>query len=262
MKLASLAALAALLAGCAYQAPVAVSPNLDVYSSYGDKLPGSYALYISDQDFEQDVKATGLSCSAHHYPINLEGPFKASVEKTVRELVDDVEVVDRPLNDDELGRSGKRGMIVVRGDTIDARVQVVPGFWHGTATATVDLSANMTVDLPTGRVLGTTAEGSGNANSDAGQLCGGAANALGDATDKAMKRLLGELGERLSNSPRLRAGVSGPAPAAVPASVSTAPTTNTPAASASPTETATAPSSRAKKKSCVQVVTDPDQNKC
>lgn len=197
----------ALLGACAYQAPVSVTPNLNVYSSYGEKLPGNYALYVSGEGFTGNVKPTGMTCAAHHFPLNVEAPFKESVVKTMQQLVENVEVVDRPLTSDELTRSGKRGMIIVRADTMVARIQFVEGFWSATGDANVELSANMSVDSSVGRVLGTTADGSGNAQSDAGAMCGGGANAIGQAAEKAMKQLLGQLGERLSNSPRLRAAV-------------------------------------------------------
>jgi hypothetical protein len=195
---------AVLLSACAYQAPVSVSPNLNVYSSYGEKLPGIYALYVSTDNFNQNIKPTGYQCSFHTYPLDLSTSFKSSVVKTMQQLVENIEVVDVPLSIEELKRSGKRGMIIVRGDTVDAHVQFIPGFWSAAATSQVELSANMTVDSSGGRVLGTTAQGSGNAQSDAGALCGGGANAVADAAQKAMKQLLGQLGERLSNSPRLR----------------------------------------------------------
>ncbi len=193
------------LSACAYQAPVAVTPNLNVYSSYEDKLPGTYVLYVSSEGFNQTIKPTGYQCAAHSFPLDMGNTFKASVVKTMQQLVENLEIVDSPISVEELMRTGKKGMIVVRADNIDARIQFVPGFVTGTAISQVELSANMTVDSKVGRILGTTADGNGNAQSDSGAFCGGGANAVADAADKAMKQLLGQLGERLSNSPRLRA---------------------------------------------------------
>jgi len=242
-RVLTIAAVGLMLVACAYQAPVGVSPNLNVYSSYGDKLPGTFALFVSSDGFVQDVKPTGLSCSYHHFPLDVQAQFKESVVKTVQQLVENVEVVDQPLSGSELAASGKRGMIVVRADTMVARIQFIPGFWTATGDANVDLSANMTVDTQGGRLLGTTAEGTGNATGEAGQLCGGGANVIGQATEKAMKQLLGQLGERLSNSPRLR----GTAYEASP------PPLGPDAAPAAPPRRAS---------HCVRVVTDPSQTQC
>ncbi len=193
------------LGGCAYEAPVAVSPNLDVYSSYSEKLPGSYALYVSADNFDATVRPTGLGCSYHNYPVHLANAFKPSVIKTIQQLVENIEIVDHTLTEDEIKKSGKRGMIVVKGDTLNARILFVPGFWSQAATSDVELSASLTVDTPSGRALGTEAEGSGNGQADGGQFCEGGATAISRATEKAMKHLLGQLGERLSNAQKLRA---------------------------------------------------------
>lgn len=199
-----LASLSLAVGACAYQAPVGVNPNLSVYSSYGEKLPGAYALYISTDGFSRDVKPTGLQCSAHHFPINAADGFKQSTVKTIQQLVADLEVVESPLTTDTLRQRGKAGMIVISADSFNPRIQFTPGLWSNTAESTVEISANMAVETPAGRVLGTTAEGSGNAQQNTGSGCGDGAQTLGFATEKAIRQLLGQLGERLSNSPRLR----------------------------------------------------------
>jgi hypothetical protein len=192
------------LSGCAYNAPVGVSPNLNVYSSYGEKLPGRYALVVDTEAFNTDVKPTGYNCSAHHFPLDLREAFAASTASTLRQLVDDVQVLPRAVPATELAKQGFAGEVIVTAESISARVQVVPGFWSSSASSVVELSAGMTVDTATGRVLGTSAQGFGDAQNDAGAMCGETATAIGAATEKAMRQLLGQIGERLSNSERLR----------------------------------------------------------
>lgn len=210
-----------MLSGCAYNAPVTVSPNLNVYSSYGNRLPGTYALFIDAEAFSQKVHPTGINCAAHNFPLDMQDTFRQSVVSTLQQLVEEVDVVPTPLTADELARTGKRGQIIVRADSMTARIQFIPGFWSATAESDVDLSANLSVDGPGGRLLGTTAEGEGTAQGEAGGLCGGGADVIAQAAEKATKHLLGELGERLSNSPRIRAMAGGepsaPVDAAVPA---------------------------------------------
>jgi hypothetical protein len=207
-RILTVVALGLTLSGCAYNAPVAVTPNLDVYSSYGAKLPGSYLLYIDDDTFSQTIKATGYSCSAHTYPLDVRAAFRDSAVKTIDQLVENVQVVTEPVPASALASQGKAGMIIIRSDTLQARFVAAPGFWSATIDANVDLAASVTVDGVQGRLLGTTAEGSGNAQSDAGAMCGGAADAIGHATEKAIKQLLGQIGERLSNSERLRSAMA------------------------------------------------------
>ena len=192
------------LAGCAYNAPVPVAANLNVYSSYGEKLPGRYALYVETEAFNQTVRPTGYQCAAYHFPVDMKESFRQSVVQTVTQLVDELEVVQSPLSTEALSKAGLKGQIAVRADSMTARIQFIPGFWSSTAESNVELTANLSVDGPTGRVLGTTAEGNGSGQNDAGAFCGGGANAIALASEKATKQLLGQLGERLSNSPRLR----------------------------------------------------------
>lgn len=202
-RLMLVVALSGLLSACAYNVPVGNTPNLNVYSSYADKLPGSYALYVDASSFTKTVKATGVNCSAHTYPLDLRTAFREDTIKTVQQLVENVEVVDQPLSSDVLKQRGMKGQIIVRSDDLNARVQFIPGFWQATSEANVELSASLTVDGDAGRQLGTTGEGVGSAQGQAGACASGAAT-IGDATEKAVKQLLGQLGERLSNSPRLR----------------------------------------------------------
>jgi hypothetical protein len=197
-----------MLGACAYNAPVTASPNLNVYSSYGDKLPGDYALYIDTGEFGRTIHPTGYLCSAHSYPLDIRDPFRESVVGTLQQLVEHVDVVQTPLTADELAKSGKRGQIIVRADSMTATVQFLPGFWSSTGEGHVELTANLTVDGVGGRLLGTTGEGEGTAQADAGAMCGGGAQALANAAEKAVKQLLGQLGERLSNAPRLREAAS------------------------------------------------------
>lgn len=203
IALTILAALSA--AACAHQAPVAVAPNLNVYSSYGEKLPGSYLLFVDGGALDTVVKPTGMNCSFHSYPVQLAQPFRQSVVKTVEQLVENVQVVDRPLTLADLQNQGKAGMIIVKAENINARLQVIEGFWSSSADSTVELTASLTVDaVPGGRLLGTSASGDGNGRSPAGAFCGESGKSIGVASEAAMKELLGQLGERMSNSPRLR----------------------------------------------------------
>lgn len=254
----SVIAAAGLLGGCAYNAPVAVTPNLNVYSSYGEKLPGSYALYVDGEAFSQTVRPTGYNCSAHNFPVDMRDSFRQSVVKTMQQLVDEVEVVQNPISADGLVRSGKRGQIIVRADGMTARVQFIPGFWSATSVSSVELTANMSVDGPNGRVLGTTAEGTGTAQGEAGLMCGGGADVVAQAVEKATKQLLGQLGERLSNSPRMRADSYNSPSTVLSAAIPARPAPTPPAASTSPQ--ATNPTSR--RTPCVRVMTDPSQNRC
>lgn len=262
-----LAAVALVITGCAYNAPVAVAPNLNVYSSYSEKLQGRYALVVESEAYNQTVRPTGYQCSAHTFPLDMQEAFRQSVIQTMRQVVDDVEVVQSPLSSDALARGGLKGQIIVRADSMTARIQFIPGFWNVSTDSNVDLTANMSVDGPTGRLLGTSAEGTGHAQGAAGAFCGGGANAIAEASEKATKQLLGQLGERLSNSPRLRTASSTDlAPPTPPVASSRAVAPAPLSGAAQSTEPATLPQKvdaiAESRKGCIRVVTDAAQSTC
>lgn len=187
---------------CTYQVPVQPSPAMEVYSSYPDKIPGKFALYVDASSFTRTISATGQICSAHKYPVNANEAFKASVVSTFQQLVQDMQVVDAPLSRDALSKLGVRGMIVVKSDDYSARLMFVPGFWTATATASADISASIVVDSATERLFGTSDSASRSYDASTGG-CDGGATALGQATGMAMKEMLGRMGERFANAPKL-----------------------------------------------------------
>lgn len=95
----------------------------------------------------------------------------------------------------------------MRGEELNGRLRVAPGFWVAGMEAEVELAASITVDGRKGRLLGQTVSGDGHAQGQAGGLCEGGAKVLTESAESAMKEAVGRLGEALVNSPRVRAGV-------------------------------------------------------
>ena len=90
------------------------------------------------------------------------------------------------------------------------------GISSGTSTASVPegsatmdaqalLVASVSIDGPHGRLLGTTVEGQGHADAEAGYACSGGAKGLADAAGIAIKDTVRKIGEAVSNSERVRA---------------------------------------------------------
>lgn len=206
MRSISLAALAALsLCGCAHQVQTLSAPELNVYSNYADKVPGKWALIVDDNGaLTQNVHSEGLACAAHSFPMDLSSSFRQSVVATFQNLLGEADVVDHPIPLDSLSARGYAGEIEIKADTLSVKLNFIPGFWSATADADLELSAGLIATGPKGRLVGTRASGRGHESSDAGLACAGASVAIGNAAQKAMKDLLGELGERFSNAPQVR----------------------------------------------------------
>ncbi|ANG97747.1 hypothetical protein A8A54_15410 [Brucella pseudogrignonensis] len=203
--LASIAT-AIVVIGCQYKAePISVA-SYNVYSSYDGKLPGKYLLYVDGAKLDKPIKPSDFNCAAHTFPLALSQSFSGSVRKTFQNLVSELEVVNQPVDRNDLRARDAKGMIIVRGEDVDARLRVVPGFWSAGMDTNVEISASITVDGVNGRLLGTTVSGNGNAQTDAGFACEGGAKSLAGSAEKAMKETLGRLGEALVNSERVRKG--------------------------------------------------------
>jgi len=206
MKFAVVAAVAAslIVGGCSYAAkPIAVG-SYNVYSSYDGKLPGKYLLYVEAAPLDRPIKPSDFNCSAHTFPLQLSGSFAESVRQTLTNVVAEIEVVQTPVDRTELAKRSARGMIVVRGESVDGRLRVVPGFWTAGIETDVEIVASITVDGKQGRLLGSTVSGLGHSQGDAGFACGGGGAALADAAGKSVEQTLTRLGEALVNSERVR----------------------------------------------------------
>lgn len=206
MKAQALAvALSLVLGGCAYKAEPMSVGAYNVYSSYGEKLPGKYLLFVDATALSREIKPVDINCIAHKYPVDMRAGFSGSVHKTFETLVEQIEVVEQPVSRDELGPRGARGMILVKGEALDGRLRVVPGFWTASVESAVEMSASITVDGKDGRLLGSTVAGEGNAQGNVGSFCDGGAKALTESAEKSLKQTVGRLGEALTNSERVRA---------------------------------------------------------
>lgn len=206
MKYVALLVAMTALAGCQYKAEPLSVGAYNVYSSYDGKLAGKYLLFIESANLSKDIKPSDLNCAAHTYPLALASGFSGSVHKTFANLVEQLEIVQMPVSREDLSAQGARGMIIVRGEEVNGRLRVVPGFWTAGMETEVEIAASITVDGRNGRLLGTTVAGEGNAQGEAGGLCEGGAKVLVDSAEKAMKQVVGRLGEALVNSERVRAG--------------------------------------------------------
>lgn len=197
-----------LLLGCTYQAPVVESPSYNLVTSYGEPIPGLWLLYVDATPLQRPIKPDTFECSAHKFPIDAAGPFATSVRQTLDNVVDRIEVVGGPVTSDQLRARGARGLIVVRGEDLRARLEAKQGFWTASMDASATMIASVSVDGLKGRLLGQTVEGQASSTSDAGAMCEGGAKALGKSVSTAMGDAMRRIGEAVSNSDRVRAAPS------------------------------------------------------
>lgn len=192
------------LGGCTYQAQIQDAPSFNLVTNYENKIPGLWFLYIDSSGLQRPMKPSSYVCAAHKFPISASGPFESSVRLTLDNVFDRIEYVASPVKGVEIKNRGARGLIVVRGEEVRAKLDAKPGFWTASMEGQATLVASVSVDGSSGRVMGTTFEGTSIKEADAGAMCGGGAAALGEAVTEAMRDAMRKMGEALSNSERVR----------------------------------------------------------
>ena len=153
----------------------------------------------------QTIKPRGHACSFHSFPLELNDAFRSSALETLRNVFEQIEEIPTPIPGDQAPKRGARGMVVVHGQEVRGRLDVQPGFWQANMKTEVVIVSSVYVDGPSGRIFGTTVEGQGIADAEAGIMCDGGAKSLVDASSIAMRDTVRKLAEAIGNSERLRA---------------------------------------------------------
>jgi hypothetical protein len=204
MRIIAIVIAAVFLSGCAYKADPIAAPSYNVVTSFNEKVPGKWLLAIEAEPLNQTIKPSGMACAAHNFPLELSEAYKNSVLQTLKNVFEHVESLPSPVSGQEANRRGARGIIVVRGEEVRGRLDVQPGFWTANMKTQVLIVASTFVDGPGGRVFGTTVEGQGIADAEAGMMCEGGAKSLVDASTIAMRDNIRKIAEALGNSDRVR----------------------------------------------------------
>ena len=190
------------LGACSYTAEPARVSAFNVYSSYSDKLPGKFYLFVDAKGLDRTVKSSELGCSAHTYPIEISQTFLDSAHQSIGSLVELLEVVNSPKKPEEL--SASEAQIIISGQRTDARLRMLEQFWTSSIETDVEITASVVVDGKKGRLHGSTVYGRGTANTDAGIACEGGSDSFSQSASDAMRQTITRIGEALVNSDRIR----------------------------------------------------------
>ena len=201
-------ALVLFLGGCSYAVKPVSMPAMNIYSSYDEKIPGTWVVVI-DQDMEnisREIRTSSYVCSAHKYPINVGDAIATSVKRTMRSVFENtIDRTSMPTNE-ELIALRANGTVLVKLDTFEPRLRCSQGFWSVLCTGSADIEFGVIVRGRNGKLFATSVGDSAIIDGDGGGACQGGANVLSEAISKSVKEALERMGERLSNSPKLRKG--------------------------------------------------------
>jgi hypothetical protein len=195
-----------LLGGCSYAVKPVSMPAVNIYSSYEDKIPGTWIIVIDEgmENISREISTSSYACSAHKYPINAGGAIATSVKRTMRSIFENTIEQNTMPTKVELERQNASGVVLVKLDSFEPRVRCSAGFWSMSCTGSADVEFGIIVRGQSGKLLATSVGDSATVDGDGGGACEGAANVLSEAISKSVKEALERMGERLSNSPRIR----------------------------------------------------------
>ncbi len=178
--------------------PAPVAPQI-VTSSYGEKIPGRYALYVDGSSLRADARMVGFLCSAFHWPIDAENTFKQSVAGSLQNVFTDITLISSPNMP-----SGYDGMVIVRGESLEIEVNQITQFLTNIMEAEATIKIEATVDRRSGRIFGTSIDEDEDFKAEGVFGCQGGGRAVQGATQRAMEKAIRQLMQDLSNSGRLR----------------------------------------------------------
>jgi hypothetical protein len=193
--------------GCAYSVPTTVSPAVNIYSSYEEKIPGTVVLVMDDsiKNVSQEIKASSYVCSAHTFPIRLDSALSQSIRQTTEAMFENVIEQNNLPTKDQLAQLNGKGVIYVKLNRFSPRISFSMGFWSSHANSNCDVVLDITVkDNQNKNLLVTSVSGSRTADGDGGGNCSNGANVLSDAISQSIRDAMERYAERLSNSEKVR----------------------------------------------------------
>lgn len=195
----ALIGLVILLGGCSYNAQV-VSTSAPASEIRLDRVRDARAALILDSEIEtlrREVKPSSYVCTFHDYPLDIGQSIKQSIRSVIDSSFREMEFVG-------VGGTASGHDFTFKFDLTDfvPTISFASGFWQGTANANVELVMRVTVmDSEGQEILRTTIAGEGNAQQKGG--CGDGAQALADAGQESVKRLLENFVYKVINSDQL-----------------------------------------------------------
>jgi len=191
-----------LVAGCAWNAlysKPSVIPVQVAFSGFKKPYPGKYLLFVSGAGFERKVQVGGLVCTAHDFSLNVVRSFEESVQKTLANVVEKLEVIETTMTQKQIKAARARAMIVVKARELAAHLMVSPGLFSKDSEARVKISAGVQV-LKTQGGLFAERVSSVNTTSLTIGKCPDGDEPVAAASTKALKQLMTQIGKSVAQS--------------------------------------------------------------
>ena len=188
-----------------YMVRTVIPPTDNIYSSYEDKIPGSWLFALDDSviNSQRQIKGTYI-CAAHNYISDISNVMAISLSNTIETVFEKTIKKDpQYINEGQINTEAK-GSILVKLDRLESRLSCRPGLGKGKCSATTEIKIGIIVNGQKKRLLSSSVDNIGIADGSSGTICEGAAEVISSSISRSLQGALENIGERLSNSAKLR----------------------------------------------------------
>jgi hypothetical protein len=192
--------------------PSKISPVVNIYSSYGEKIKGPVVLVIDNRikKINQKVIPSTGDCSSYSYPVIVGDALASSIKATTDTIFEQVVEQSALPTKDEMQKAGIQGTIYVKLKIFYPSVTFLRypsitfrSFPHGYASCDIRLEVTVN-DSGDNNLLVTTARGMTMAEITPKSGCSGVANILSNAISQSMRETMEWFVEEVSNSDKIR----------------------------------------------------------
>ncbi len=191
-----------LVAGCTWNALYSKPTIAPVHVAFADiekPHPGKYLLLVSSAGLDQNVMVGGKVCTSHDFPLQVAHSFDQSVEKTLANLVEKIEVVSAPMTKKQIKAAKARALITIKAEDLSASLLVSPGFLTKQSEAKVQISARVQILKTRGALFDEQLSATESSSISIGR-CLDAHKPVSAALSKAFNQLVEQIGKSVSQS--------------------------------------------------------------
>lgn len=191
-----------LLAGCTWNAlysKPSVPPVHVAFSEFKKPYPGKFLLLVSSAGLNQSVKVEGLVCTSHDFSIEVAHSFEESVQKTLANVVEKIEVVSAAMTRKQIRAAKARALITITAEGLTGDLLVKPGFLTKESQAKIQISARVQTLKTKGPLFDEHMSSRETASLSIGR-CLDAHRPISAASSKALNQVIEQIGDSVSRS--------------------------------------------------------------
>jgi hypothetical protein len=154
--------------------PVGLHPGAEPSGSRAQwsnqRIAGKWLLAIEATALKKSVKPVS-SCSDQAISLDFNAAFAASTVSALKDIFEYIEEIHSPVVGGEAKARKAKGLIVVRADDLGARLIWEAGLFVSHVDLAASVSASVSVDIGTTRVLAAIVKGQSEAANDSRDVC-------------------------------------------------------------------------------------------